>query len=321
MTALTRTSTRKALIIVSAFLCLRAGYVHAQQDPLYNLYGFNQMMINPAYAGIYKDLTLNVIARKQWVGMEGAPLTNYVSLSGGIDNRFGVGGMVITDQLGINRTTEAQLAFSYKVINHRDKSLSFGVQGGYVHYRYDYNRLNLEYVDDDDLDYNRTQFSQPNLGAGIFYKTKSWYVGVSSPRLLEVVINDGVNNSSRYLRHFYVSAGALLNNTDKRSVVRLKPSVLWRTVHDGSSSLDVGLHVLLSETLWVGATYRNPAGMGADVALLVNRNLRVGYGLEFPTSPLISRNYGTHEISIIYEFEKASAVCEIPMRKHKFRFF
>lgn len=290
---------KKIVGFLSLFLLF--GKVVAQQDPLYNLYGFNQVMVNPAYAGLYKDVTLNLITRKQWVGIEGSPLTNFISLTSSIDERFGVGGMIITDQLGINFTAEVQAAFSYKVINYEGRVLSLGVQGGYVNYRYDYSKLNLEYVDDEDLDFTQTQFSKPNIGVGIFYKTDRFYLGVSSPRLMDVKINDGVSSSTRYLRHFYVSGGALINNTFN-SLIRLKPSFLWRMVPDGNMALDLSLHALMLETLWVGATYRNLSGVGIDGALQVSQRVRIGYGFELPINSLVSQNYGTHELSLLIEF-------------------
>ena len=50
--------------------------VKAQFDPLYNQYLFNQQMINPAYVGIYNRFSVGLISRAQWVGIEGAPVTN-----------------------------------------------------------------------------------------------------------------------------------------------------------------------------------------------------------------------------------------------------
>jgi type IX secretion system PorP/SprF family membrane protein len=105
--------------------------VTAQQDPLYNLYYYNQMMINPAYAGLYKDVTLNLISRKQWVGIEGSPLTNFLSVSSSVGKRFGVGAMVIDDRLGINSSQEGQIAFSFKLISKEETVLSLGVQWTY----------------------------------------------------------------------------------------------------------------------------------------------------------------------------------------------
>ncbi len=292
----------KDLVFIVFGFFLSASTAVAQQDPLYNLYGFNQVMINPAYAGVYENIAVNLISRKQWVGIDGAPLTNFLSVTSSIDDRFGVGGMIISDHLGINTTTEFQGAFSYKIFNNGARSLSFGVQGGLIHYRYDYGKLNLEYVDDEDLDMDRTNLSRPNFGAGIYFRSDRVYLGVSSPRLLNVEVNDGVTSSTRYLRHFYVSGGGIVNGNFNGGLIRFRPSFLWRLVPDGNMALDVSLHALLLETLWVGATYRNLSGIGLDGQLQISQRLRLGYAFELATTSLMSRNFGTHELSLLIEF-------------------
>jgi len=76
---------RKSIFGLLVFLLISVE-VKSQQDPLYNLYYYNQVMINPAYAGLYKDVTLNLISRKQWVGIEGSPLTNFFSFTSSVSS-------------------------------------------------------------------------------------------------------------------------------------------------------------------------------------------------------------------------------------------
>jgi type IX secretion system PorP/SprF family membrane protein len=296
------------------FLLLIALNLSAQQDPLYNLYFFNQGMINPAYTGLYKDATLNLISRKQWIGIDGAPLTNYLSFTTSAGNRFGLGAMIISDQLGINSNTEGHMAFSFNVIEKEGVVLGMGVQGGLIHYRYDYTRLHLEFLDDEDLDMDLNNFSKPNFGAGIFFKTDHFFLGFSSPRILNVAINDGMLSSTRYQRHFYISGGVLINNSFN-STMRLKPSFLIRMVPEGNKAVDVNLHALFMETLWIGATVRNLSAVGINTQFQVSQRTRIGYGFELPTTELLNRNFGTHEISLLIEFSPLGS-------QHKiFRYF
>jgi type IX secretion system PorP/SprF family membrane protein len=273
----------------------------SQQDPLYNLYYYNQVMINPAYAGLYKDVTLNLISRKQWIGIEGSPLTNFFSVTSSIGPRFGFGAIVVDDRLGVNTNQEGQLAFSFKVIDDEGTTLSLGVQGGLVNYRYDFSKLNLEYLDDEDLNTGQSQFSRANYGAGLFFRTDKFYLGLSVPRILSTDLQDGMNTSTRYLRHYYVSGGFLINNTFN-SLVRLKPSFLWRMVPNGQQALDINLHALFLETIWAGITVRNFNTYGANGQFQVSQRLRIAYSFELPTNSLLSQNFGTHEISLLLAF-------------------
>ncbi len=286
-------------------LLLIACVARAQQDPLYNLYFYNQSMINPAYVGLYKEVSMNLITRKQWVGISGSPLTNFFSISSSVKRRAGIGINLIDDRLGVSAIQEGQLAFSYKVIEKEGTVLALGVQGGMVNYHYDYSRLNLQYLDDTDLNEDVTRMTKPNVGTGIFFRSERFFFGVSAPRLLNVTVTDGMSSSTRYMRHFYVSGGMLITNPWKR-LFHLKPSFLWRIAPEGKQALDLNLHALLLETIWVGATIRNFNAVGLNTQFQLLQRLRAGYSFELPTSSLLSRNFGSHELSLLISLSPLS---------------
>src|SRR5688572_11791247 len=68
---------RAALLLIS-FFCLKD--LLAQQKPHYTQYILNNYVLNPALSGIenYTDLKLSV--RDQWVGLNGAPKTMYLTI-------------------------------------------------------------------------------------------------------------------------------------------------------------------------------------------------------------------------------------------------
>ena len=68
---------KKYLILVLSFAFTFLS--KAQQDPQYNLYQFNQMVINPAYAGARDGISIVANVRNQWVGFDGAPKTSVIS--------------------------------------------------------------------------------------------------------------------------------------------------------------------------------------------------------------------------------------------------
>ncbi|MEI9917636.1 MAG: type IX secretion system membrane protein PorP/SprF [Bacteroidota bacterium] len=272
----------------------------AQQDPLYNLYYYNQAMINPAYVGLYKSMTLNAATRQQWTGINGAPITNIMSFTSSLGERVGAGTTLVSDQLGINRTTEMQAAFSYKVINSNKGVLSLGLQGGLINYRYDYSKLNIQSLDDEDIDMNRTQFTQPNVGAGLFFHNENFYAGISVPRIMNVVVGDGVQSSTRYMRHYYISGGYIINNKFNSSI-KLKPSFLLRMAPGGNHALDLNFHMLFRETIWAGITVRNFSTLGVSTQFQVGQRFRFAYSFELPTNGLLGQTYGTHELSVMLE--------------------
>lgn len=286
-----------ACLLISCTLWAQGAW--SQNDPLYNQYQFNQLVINPAYAGVHNRMTATLITRLQWVGIEGAPLSNNASIhtAWGRTN-MGVGLMVLNDRLGINENTEVNGIYSYR-INFRRSRLQFGLQVGVVNFRYDYNKLTLEYLDDPNLQANNEQFTKPNFGSGIFYSGTNFFIGVSLPRMLNVKVNDGLLNSVRYRRHIYASGGIIWPLSE---LIKLKPSALLKIVDGKPISYDINMHALFAETLWVGVTYRDQNSMGINTQLEVSDRVRVGYGFEYPFEPLNSGNLGTHELMVSIDF-------------------
>jgi len=91
--------------LLTLFACLAS---FAQQDPQFNMYQFNPLIINPAYAGARDGLTTAMSARQQWVGFDGAPRT--VALSAHMpvmDKKLGVGLTITNDKMGARNVIAA----------------------------------------------------------------------------------------------------------------------------------------------------------------------------------------------------------------------
>ena len=102
---------KKALIFVTAFIACKAV---AQQDPQYNLYQYNQMVINPAYAGARDAIAIVADVRKQWVGFDGAPTTAAFSIHSPVsNNKIGLGLNAMNDKIGAKSISSVYGNFSY----------------------------------------------------------------------------------------------------------------------------------------------------------------------------------------------------------------
>src|SRR6186713_367896 len=87
--------------ILFLIVVLATSGLKAQQDAQYNLYQFNQIVINPAYAGARNGLSATGSVRKQWAGVDGAPFTSCFSVHTPIsDKNLGVGLTILTDKIG-----------------------------------------------------------------------------------------------------------------------------------------------------------------------------------------------------------------------------
>ena len=151
-------------------LCMIAQSATAQQDPLTSQYLNNYFIINPAYAGMTKDLNLSAGYRTQWAGFAGSPVTlnanGHISLAG---NKMGAGINIVQDKIASNKTTEINAAYAYHIPMKDGVDLSFGLQAGVINYRSDYSDLN---VDKSDPKFNNVSEYQPNFGAGVLARDR-----------------------------------------------------------------------------------------------------------------------------------------------------
>ena len=272
----------------------------SQQDALYSQYQFNQSMINPAYTGLNDVFNATAMMRRQWVGIKGAPITNTLNLSTSLlNNKVGVGVILVDDTYGVNKNTNAQALFSYRIDLLNGKSISFGMQTGYTNYRYDYAELLLE-QDDQALAFSDGNVSTFNVGAGIFFKTNQFYLGVSVPKMLNTEVVENGTSTTLHKRHFYVSSGYVF---DQLIALKFKPSILVKIVEGQPLSIDLNASFLLVETLWVGASLRNFNAVGINSQFEIGDLVRLGYSFEFPLTSLSDTGFGTHEFMISFDLE------------------
>lgn len=121
----------------------------SQQDPQYNMYLFNQLVINPAYTGTRDAMAIVASLRNQWVSFPGAPQTAYLSLHAPIKKyRLGYGIAAMNDRIGAKTTSAAYGSISYILPITSKWKLSFGTRAGAINYQFNLNKT--EYKDGND---------------------------------------------------------------------------------------------------------------------------------------------------------------------------
>ena len=106
---------KKILILTFITTLLSISHTHAQQDPQYTQYMYNMIVVNPAYAGLKDGLSLNLLYRDQWSGLDGAPTTFTFSGHTPVGEKTALGLSVIKDELGPVNETNAYADFSYRL--------------------------------------------------------------------------------------------------------------------------------------------------------------------------------------------------------------
>ena len=86
------------------FLGLITQEVLGQQSAIYSQYLFNNLAINPAYAGHDEVLSLTFLSRFQSVGIDGAPNTQTFSVHTPIrKDKIGLGLQLFHETIGVTR--------------------------------------------------------------------------------------------------------------------------------------------------------------------------------------------------------------------------
>lgn len=298
----TLTGYMKKLALVALFSAAMGAGLNAQQDAQSSLYQYNPMYFNPAYAGSRGGLSLVGIGRFQWVGMDGAPMTQFVSVHTPIVNQMiGLGVSFVNDKIGSRNSTGVYANFSFSIrLNKNNDRLAFGVNGGMDYQQFGF--TDLPVIDPTDPNYNQS-YSQalPNFGAGIYYYGKKHYLGVSVPRFLQNSLDISSAAASYQQLHYYM-AGAYVFRLN--SVMNLKPAILGKFSLNAPPTVDVNLNLFLYDKFNIGAMYRMHESVGLNFAYTFKNFFYFGYQYEYPFNDIRTNSYGTHEVVIGFDLMK-----------------
>lgn len=272
---------------------------NAQQDSQYTQYMYNTVNVNPAYAGSRESLTMFILHRSQWVGLDGAPVTNNVSAHTPLgDSNFGIGLSFVNDRIGPvdENTISADLAYFIQVSS--NYKLSVGLKGTANIFNLDVNKLNIYNASDPNFQNFNSEFS-PNIGAGAYLFSDRTYVGLSVPNFFETNrYNDNDVSVTKERMHFYLIAGHVF---DLSQSIKFKPALLAKAVEGAPLQADITANFLIHEKLTLGAAYRWDSAISGLVGFQITPSLFAGYGYDMETSNLSNYNSGSHEIFLRFE--------------------
>lgn len=291
------------LTIICAFI-LQSMY--SQQDSQYTQYMYNTPLVNPAYAGSRETITAFLLHRNQWVGLEGAPVTNNFSINMPVgDSNFGVGLNFVNDKIGPVSENEISADLAYFIQISENYKLSLGLKGTANLFQLDVNKLRIFDPADPQFQNVDTEFS-PNVGAGLYLFSDKTYFGLSVPNFFESYrYNDNNVEITKEKMHFYFIAGHVFTLSPN---IDFKPAVLSKIVEGAPLQADVTANFLFFDKLTLGAAYRWDASISALAGFQISDSWFIGYGYDLETTKLANYNSGSHEIFLRYEVFNRSRV-------------
>lgn len=292
---------KKVIIILG--IILFAFTAKAQQDPQYTHYMYNMNIVNPAYAGSLNSVQVNFLARTQWVGIDGAPETLTFGIHAPVGKNLGLGFSVIADKIGPVKEQNVYGDISYTLDLNNDSKLAFGIKLGATFFDLCVPCLRTVIPNDVAFYSNNQNSVLPNFGVGAFYYTDSFYLGFSSPNLLQSLHfrkNGGQIVEASEVSHMFLTSGYVFPISRD---IKLKPSVMVKATNGAPLSVDFSGNLLFNNKFEAGLSYRLSESVSALVNFRASTNLRIGYAYDHTLTDLGQFNSGSHEIMVLYNFD------------------
>ena len=281
----------------------------AQELSVYNEYHLNKSLINPAIIGSEDCTWFKATDRHQWVGIDGAPQIQTLSVEARISGKkslqpaqkasHGIGGYLYNDKNGAYRNLGGQISYAYHFFLSKTSGLKLGMGLAFKLYQASLNESSLKGEYDPIITGATTSVVRPDVAAGLFLYNQKFFGGFSVARLLNQSSSTGRN------RNYFLMLGYLMGS--ERDNFRLLPSVVLKATENLEKQIDLNAKLLMGKTWWLALSYRHQFDNipGAPVSIIpmvgLNKgNFSFAYAVDITPGSIQKFNYGTHELMISY---------------------
>lgn len=294
----------KKLFTLFLLIFLLEGVSYAQQDPQVSHNMYNQLAVNPGYAGISNAICGTLIARKQWLGFEGSPQTGILSVDAPIRLLHGGAGLtILSDKLGFENNIGVKLSYAYRTNRIGPGSLGIGLQLDLLNKSIDFSKFKP--IDNGDqllVPKSKEGAMLIDFTLGAYYNIEGkMYAGISATQMRQAKGQFGNADAAPNLkRHYYINAGY---NYQMNASIELQPSIFVKTDFV-SAQYDFNVIGVYDKRFWAGLTYRTQDAVAVLLGLHW-KDFKFGYAYDFTTSQMgrKGRSSGSHELMLGYCFK------------------
>lgn len=291
-------------LILSGLLCIPT--LGLTQDAMqYSQYFSNQLAINPAYAGADDALSLTMLHRNQWTGVNGAPKTTSITGHTLFKNEnTGIGANLFVDEINIHSNVSFSGVYSYRIKTGKDSYLSMGLQAGLNYAKSDYASLAGTIYDPNDpgIRFEKQSESAFQFGTGIYYKSKRLEAGLSAP----ILYSSASTSTSDTLRRLGATPHYFFLTRYKVSVsqnVQIVPGFLLKSRTGRPLAIDMNLETVINEIVMFGLSYRSFESLSGILQMKILPQMKFGYAYDIPLSSVQRRYFNSHELMLNYIFK------------------
>ncbi len=271
-------------------------FCYGQTDVLLTQQMFSRMNFNPAATGTSGYTNIFFLSRMQWVGIEGAPNSQYLDVHQYMPKiKSGLGVSFVHDAVGLEQYDNMKVAYAHHVRISPEDNLSLGFGAGFGYHGIN-NKKIYEQSAPSNIYKAESKFF-PDFDFGMEYEHKDLLLGFS---MTHVSNNPESTKELQPIRHIYAYAQYRyeLNHWEWMPSITMINSI-------NTFNIDLSLVATYNHNFWVGTAFRsNEKVEGTSISVLaglwLTSSWRLGYAYDFSFSNQVARNSGTHEICIIY---------------------
>jgi type IX secretion system PorP/SprF family membrane protein len=321
------------LVICAVFMQMNA------QDAAFAQFYANKLYLNPAFAGSQQGLSLSTAYRNQWSYVPGG--FNTIAVAADIQEPLinsAFGFLATKDTEGEGRLTTTTMGFVYGYILKLSKTANvhIGMKTSLGQKTVDWSRFTFTDQLDPVLGVVRPTTASPiienkqyaDFDAGVVARFQSKLFGQTAHSNIGFAVHHLTepDNSIQEIesplpRRYTFHAGTMVElvtfNYSQKRVLYVSPNLKF-DYQNGIKVVNYGVYAI-SNPLYIGFFYQNKNGIidnNNTNAMIVtagfegelNRDMRFafGYSYDFSSTGLGVRTYGTHEITMMINFETAS---------------
>lgn len=291
-------------VVLCAVIFVQAQVTLAQQQPTYTHYMYTTQSYNPAYVGSRQAISGVGLYRMQWVGYDGAPVTQTICVSAPINkDRMGLGLSFNNDKIGPMKATSAVVDFAYHLPISETSKLAFGIKAGINMVSSNLASIKLDDPNDFFFQANVNSKTTPNIGFGLYYYTSKFYAGLSAPQLVtkNITATENGNTINFYTpkKHFYATMGFV---TALSASLDLKPTMLLKVVPGAPVQVDLTSTFIYKKLMHAGVMYRSGESLGALIGFSFNNAVMLGYSYDWTIlNKMNTYHYGSHELIVRFD--------------------
>ncbi len=288
---------------LSFVLLMGQNLLFGQQQSQFTQFMYSKLLFNPAYAGSRGMMCFTGVYRNQWIGLEGAPQTQRISMNTPVGGeRIGLGLEIYHHSIGISKEWTITGSYAYRVtLGKGDLSVGLNSSIRYMGIDYSDKRLSATQgmVPDNSSPQGEQSKTVPNFGVGLYYQTPEFYLGISSPRLLRTNLDfedesDGLNEE---VKHYYFMMGYQIQ---LNRLIALHPQLMIKYVENTPIDVDANLSFVFADRFDLGLTYRLEESIDFLFAVKANERWVIGFSYDFGLHELRDYHSGSLEGVVRY---------------------